>query len=274
MASNHLDEMLDFAISAAQEAGRVTLEFFRSDLAVRTKGDRSPVTMADLKAEEKLRELISSRYPDHDITGEEYGETSKSSQYRWILDPIDGTQSFIRGVGMYGVLIGLELGGQPVLGVANFPALGELVYAARGLGCYWNGRRIRASEIADISEATLLMTDVPALYEYGRGQAYRQLSGLVRLERTWGDCYGHILVATGRAEIMLDPVMNVWDCAPLLPILQEAGGTFTDWNGVATIRGGNALSTNGRLFDRVKEIILESTNAGPGSEPDAPQGSA
>jgi len=157
---------------------------------------------------------------------------------------------------MYGVLIGLELDGQPVLGVANFPALGEIVYAARGLGCYWNGRRVHVSKVNSLGEAALLMTDVPSLYQHGRRQAYEQLSRSVRFERTWGDCYGHILVATGRAEIMLDPVMNVWDCAPLLPILQEAGGTFTDWNGVATIRGGNALSTNGLLFDQVKEIIL------------------
>jgi len=257
MASNQLDEMLDFAIGAAQEAGRVTLEFFHTGLAIQTKSDKSPVTIADLKGEQKLRELIASRYPDHDITGEEYGETATSSRYRWILDPIDGTQSFIRGVGMYGVLIGLELDGESVLGVAHFPALRETVYAARGLGCYWNGRRVNVSDVKCLGDAALLMTEVPALYQHGRGHAYERLSKSVRFERTWGDCYGHILVATGRAEIMLDPIMNVWDCAPLLPILQEARGTFTDWNGIPTIRGGNALSTNGFLFDQVKEIILE-----------------
>jgi histidinol phosphatase-like enzyme (inositol monophosphatase family) len=258
MTSNHLDEMLDFAIGAAREAGRITLEYFQTDLTVNTKSDRSPVTMADLRAEERLRQLIEASYPDHDVTGEEYGETTRSSEYRWILDPIDGTQSFIRGVAMYGVLVGLEQNGQPVLGVADFPALGETVYAARGLGCYSNGRRVRVSEVGDLAEAVLLMTDVPALYTHGRGQAYEQLSRTVRLERTWGDCYGHVLVATGRAEIMLDPVMNVWDCAPLLPIVQEAGGCFTDWNGVPTIRGGNALSTNKLLFDQVKRIITDS----------------
>jgi|SRR5215469_14276090 len=256
MTSNRLDEILDFAVGAAREAGKITLDFFQTGLAVQTKLDRSPVTMADLSAEEKLRELIGSRYPEHDITGEEFGETAKSSRYRWILDPIDGTQSFIRGVGMYGVLIGLELDSEPILGVVNFPALGEIVYAARGLGCYWNGRRVHVSKIDSLGEATLLMTDVPALYQYGRGRVYERLSRSVGFQRTWGDCYGHILVATGRAEIMLDPVMHVWDCAALLPIVQEAGGTFTDWNGVATIRGGNALSTNGLLFDQVREIIL------------------
>jgi histidinol phosphatase-like enzyme (inositol monophosphatase family) len=258
MTSNHLDELLDFAIGAAREAGKITLEYFQTDLTIRTKTDRSPVTMADLRAEEKLRQLIESRYPGHDVTGEEYGETTGSSQYRWILDPIDGTQSFIKGVAMYGVLIGLEVDAQPVLGVANFPALSEIVYAARGLGCYWNGRRAQVSEVSDLAEAVLLMTDVPALYQHGRGQAYERLSRAVRLERTWGDCYGHILVATGRAEIMLDPVMNVWDCAPLLPIVEEAGGSFTDWHGVHTIRGGNALSTNKLLFNQVSQIIASS----------------
>lgn len=255
MTSNHLDELLDFAVTAAREAGAITLEYFQTDLAVRTKSDQSPVTMADLKAEERLRQLIAIKYPDHGITGEEYGETAGSSDHRWILDPIDGTQSFIRGVGMYGVLIGLEIDGQSVLGVANFPALGEIVYAARGLGCYWNERRVRVSSVDNLAEAALLMTDLPALYQHGRGEAYERLSRSIRFERTWGDCYGHILVATGRAEIMLDPIMNVWDCAPLLPILQEAGGTFTDWNGVPTIRGGNAVSTNKLLFNQVKEII-------------------
>jgi len=256
MASNQLDEMLDFAISAAREAGRITLEFFQTGLAVQTKKDSSPVTMADLRGEEKLRDLIGSKYPDHDITGEEFGETARNSPYRWILDPIDGTQSFVRGVGLYGVLIGLEFDGEPVLGVAHFPALNETVYAARNLGCHWNGRRARVSEVNRLGDAALLMTDVPSLYQHGRGEAYERLSQTVRFQRSWGDCYGHMLVATGRAEIMLDPIMNVWDCAPLLPILQEAGGTFTDWNGVATIRGGNAFSTNGFLFDQVRDIIV------------------
>jgi histidinol phosphatase-like enzyme (inositol monophosphatase family) len=257
MTPVHLDEMLDFAIGAARDAGRITLEYFQTDLTIKTKADCSPVTMADLRAEERLRQLIASKYPDHDITGEEYGETTTSSQYRWILDPIDGTQSFVRGVALYGVLVGLEHNGEPVLGVADFPALGETVYAARGMGCYSNARRVRVSEVSDLAQALLLMTDVPALYQHGRAQAYERLSRKVRLERTWGDCYGHILVATGRAEVMLDPVMNVWDCAPLLPIVQEAGGSFTDWNGVPTIRGGNALSTNKLLFDQVWQIITD-----------------
>jgi len=137
--------------------------------------------------------------------------------------------------------------------------LGELVYAATGMGCYWNGRRASVSKVARMDQATLLMTDIPSLYQYGRGAAYEQLSKAAAYQRTWGDCYGHILVATGRAEIMLDAIMNVWDCGPLLPILREAGGTFTDWKGEATIRGGNAISTNGALFEPVMKVINEAS---------------
>lgn len=254
-----LRELLDFAVDAAWQAGKITLEYFQTNLDVKSKSDSSPVTIADKRGEEKLRDLISARYPGHGIVGEEFNEKEGDSAYRWILDPIDGTSSFIRGVGFYGVLVALEHGGECILGVANFPAMGELVYAATGMGCYWNGRRASVSKVARMDQATLLMTDIPSLYQYGRGAAYEQISKAAAYQRTWGDCYGHILVATGRAEIMLDAIMNVWDCGPLLPILREAGGTFTDWKGEATIRGGNAISTNGALFEPVMKVINEAS---------------
>ncbi len=175
--------------------------------------------------------------------------------YRWVLDPLDGTRSFIQGVPMYGVMMGLEHQGQPVLGVVHLPALGETVYAARGDGCYWNGRRAHVSTISQLGEAVVLATSVRSLYEEGRGPVFESLQGQTRLQRTWGDCYGHILVATGRAEVMLDPILQIWDCAALRPILEEAGGTFTDWHGTPTHTGGNGLSTNGLLFEAVMEII-------------------
>jgi fructose-1,6-bisphosphatase/inositol monophosphatase family enzyme len=153
------------------------------------------------------------------------------------------------------MLIGLEVGGEAVLGVAHFPALGETVCAARGVGCFWNSARARVSSTANLSEALLLTTDIPMLYQHGRGPAHERLQAAVRLHRGWGDCYGHALVATGRAEIMLDPVLSIWDAAALLPILQEAGGTFTDWNGQATIHGGNGISTNGHLFESVMQLV-------------------
>jgi histidinol-phosphatase len=250
-----LSDLLDFAVDAAWQAGKITLEYFQTNIDVNRKADLSPVTIADRRTEEKLRELIQKHFPDHGIVGEEFGEVKGTSNYRWIIDPIDGTNSYIQGVGFYGVLLGLEHGSDSVLGVANFPALNEMVYAAKGEGCHWNGRRARVSQISALAEALLLTTDIGALYQHGRGPASERLAAATRMQRTWGDCYGHILVATGRAEIMLDPILSLWDCAALLPILEEAGGTFTDWNGNATIHGGNGISTNKLLFDQVMKNI-------------------
>ena len=250
-----LRRMLDFAVEAAWQAGKITLEYFQTDTAVERKADASPVTLADRRAEERLRESIQRAFPLHGILGEEYGETPGSSPYRWILDPLDGTRSFVQGVPLYGVMMGLECDGRAVLGVVHFPALGDTVYAAKGEGCYWNGRRARVSSVDRLEDAVVLATDIHSLYEQGRGPVFEALQTQTRLQRTWGDCYGHILVATGRAEIMLDPILNIWDCAALLPILEEAGGTFTDWSGTATHTGGNGFSTNGRLFQTVLQLI-------------------
>ena len=249
--------LLEFAVEAAWQAGRITLAHFQTDLAVEMKPDGSPVTVADRLAEEKLRSLIQARFPEHGILGEEMGGQEAASEYLWIIDPIDGTRSFARGVPLYGVLVGLEIRGEPALGVAYFPALDEMVYAARGEGCYWNGRRARVSAVRTLGEALLLVSDMADIARYGRRAAYARLEQATAYQRGWGDCYGHILVATGRAEIMLDPIMSVWDCAALLPILQEAGGTFTDWQGRPTIRAGEALSTNGHLFEAVIEMMRE-----------------
>jgi histidinol phosphatase-like enzyme (inositol monophosphatase family) len=258
--SNHeqdpaLRMMLDFAVEAAWQAGKITLEYFQTDTAVEHKPDTSPVTLADRRAEQKLRECIQRVFPDHGILGEEFGETAGRAPYRWVLDPLDGTRSFIQGVPMYGVMMGLEHYGQAVLGVVHLPALGETVYAARGSGCYWNGRRAQVSKIAQLEDAVVLTTSVRSLYEEGRGPVFERLQAQTHLQRTWGDCYGHILVATGRAEVMLDPILQIWDCAALQPILQEAGGTFTDWQGIPTHTGGNGLSTNGHLFEAVMEMV-------------------
>jgi histidinol phosphatase-like enzyme (inositol monophosphatase family) len=252
-----LQSLLDFAVSAAKDAGGVVMEHFQATLTLERKPDRTFVTEADRMAEEKLRRLIEQAFPDDGVLGEELGEKCGQSGRTWIVDPLDGTASFIRGVPLFGVLLGLERDGEMVLGVANFPALDDLVYAAKGMGCFWNGRRAAVSAVTDLHEALLVFTDGDAFDRHGREFAFQRLRSATGMQRSWGDCYGHILVATGRAEVMLDPVMSVWDCAALLPILQEAGGTFTDWTGRATIRGGNAISTNGRLFDDVMRIIRQ-----------------
>lgn len=249
-----LEELLDFAVGLTRGAGEITVRHFRQTFTPERKADGSFVTQADREAERFIRAGIEERFPRDSVLGEEEGARAGASGRRWIIDPIDGTYSFVHGVPLYGVLVALEIEGEAVLGVVNLPALGELVYAARGLGCFWNETRARVSTVASLGDGLLLSTDFGTCERYGFGAAARRLERAAGARRTWGDCYGHVLVATGRAEVMLDPVMNVWDCAPLLPILEEAGGTFTDWRGQRTIHGGNAISTNGLLLDPVLEL--------------------
>ncbi len=256
-ASPTLDALLAFALDAAWQAGRVTLGHYQTGLAAERKADNSPVTLADRQAEQKLRDLITTAWPDHALIGEEYGHQPgrSDSGYTWIIDPIDGTKSFISGVPFYAVLLALVKDEQPLLGVMNFPALNEMVYARRGGGCFWNGRPARVSAVSRLTDAVLLASDLDTFARFNRQDAFQRLITATYFQRTWGDAYGYALVATGRAEIMLDPVMAVWDCGPLQVILEEAGGTFTDWRGTPTIFGGEALATNGALFESVMELI-------------------
>jgi len=245
---------LDFALDSAWQAGRITLGYFQTQLTVESKSDHSPVTIADRTAERKLRDLIAAHWPDHGIIGEEFGETPGKSPYTWIVDPIDGTKSFIHGVPLYGVLVALTHERQPIVGVAHFPALNETVYAGKGLGCYWNGRRSHVSTVADLQRATLLASSV-TMKDDEQTAGWQRLLEATPLHRTWGDAYGYALVATGRAEIMLDAAMAVWDCAPLQVILEEAGGTFTDWQGTPTIYSKDSVATNGLLFEKVMGLV-------------------
>jgi histidinol-phosphatase len=255
---NHppIHEFLEFAVNASWQAGRVTLAHFHTNLDVETKADASPVTIADRQAEQKLRDLIQRYWPDHGILGEEFGRQPGTSSLTWILDPIDGTKSFIHGVPLYAVLMALVDGDSaPLLGVIHFPALNETIYAGQGEGCFWDGRRAHVSQVSRLDEALLLSSELNNFVDNGRGTAWQRLIDATPVQRTWGDAYGYSLVATGRAELMVDAAMAVWDCAPLQVVLEEAGGTFTDWQGTPTIYGGEALATNGALFPEVMKLV-------------------
>lgn len=257
-ADPSLDSLLHFALDAAWQAGRVTLAHFQTGLAAERKADNTPVTIADREAEQTLRQLITARWPEHALIGEEYGHAAGSdadSGYTWIIDPIDGTKSFVSGVPLYAVLLALVKDNEPLLGVIHFPGLNETVYAARGHGCYWNGRRARVSSVDNLSDAVLLASDLNTFAAFGRAEVFQRLIDRTYIQRTWGDAYGYALIATGRAEIMLDPVMALWDCGPLQVILEEAGGTFTDWKGTPTIFGGEAVATNGALYEQVMALV-------------------
>ncbi len=250
----NLRDYLDFAVESAYVAGRSTLKHFDAGVGVEIKEDDTPVTVADREAERLLRKRISERYPGHAVIGEEYGEEGGGSE-RWILDPIDGTKAFVRGVPLYGTLLALEIEGNCEVGVAYFPALDEMVYAASGEGCYRNGRRCRVSETDRLDRSIFSFTDAASFEEYGRGEAWRRLREATYYSAGWSDAYGHALVATGRLELMLDPVMNLWDGAPFAPILREAGGFFGDWSGEETVYAGEGLSTTRTLLPQVLDLI-------------------
>ena len=255
MESPSTNALLEFALDAVWQAGRITLGYFQSKLTVERKADNSPLTIADREAEKKLRQLIAQCWPEHGVIGEEFGQSASASRYTWIIDPIDGTKSFVSGVPIYATLLALTDGDQALLGVIHLPALGETVYATRGGGCYSNGRRVHVSTVDRLQDAVLLASDLNTFAQFGKGAAWQRLIESTYIQRTWGDAYGYSLIATGRAEVMADPVMCIWDAAPLQVILEEAGGTFTNWKGRPTIHGSEAIATNGALLNQVMDIV-------------------
>ncbi len=262
-----IQSRLDWAVKIGREAGDSTLKFFRRrDLAVEFKADSSPVTAADRAAEELLRRRIAERFPDDSILGEEFGAAVGTSDFQWVLDPIDGTKSFVHGVPLYTTLVAVLANEQPQLGVIYAPACQEMVYAKVGGGCwYCDGSKedlaptaAHVSNVRQLRESLLLTSEV-ASFRTGRKKdalpTYLELQKAARLARTWGDGYGYLMIATGRAEVMIDPVMNLWDAAPLQTVIQEAGGRFTDWHGKATVHAGESIATNGLVSDEVLAII-------------------
>ncbi|MFU8811501.1 MAG: inositol monophosphatase family protein [Balneolaceae bacterium] len=237
-----LQELRASAESFAREAGEWTLRYFRKSYAVEFKGDDSPVTNADREAEQILRERIREAFPEHGIIGEEFGSERPDADVVWVLDPIDGTQSFIHGVSLYTTLIGILIKNEPMVGVIYAPAQDELASAAIGFGCSYNGKTASVRPCADLADATFLSTDATTFRMEGVQRPFTELLQKTRIHRTWGDAYGHMMVATGRADVMVDPILNIWDAAALLPIVTEAGGVFMDRNGDETIHTGNAIS--------------------------------
>jgi histidinol phosphatase-like enzyme (inositol monophosphatase family) len=236
-----------FVIELAEASGDLIRPYFAAaDLKVELKPDETPVTAADRGAEELMREMIRKRFPDHGISGEEYGAEDADAEFVWVLDPIDGTKAFASGTPLFGTLIALMHEGQPVLGAIHQPVLRQLCLGD-GLSTTLNGRPVRVRPPRPLSESTLLCSDWTAS-PYQDEQRFRALTGGVRLFRTWGDCYGYLLVATGWADIMCDPIMNPWDIAALVPVIRGAGGVITDWQGLEPVNAASTVATTSQAM--------------------------
>ena len=247
--------LLEAVSDVARSTGATALRYFNSRLSIERKADGSPVTIADRAAEQQARDWILARFPDDGIVGEELAAVRREARRRWIIDPIDGTRSFLRGVPLWGTLVAECDGAEVLAGAACFPALGEMVSAAVGLGAWWNGARCSVSDVRAIEDATVLTTDHRFARTPERLTGWRRLASRASLARDWGDCYGYFLVATGRAEVMIDGVLADWDAAALFPVIREAGGVFTDCAGRETPFGSSAVATNAALAREARALL-------------------
>lgn len=257
---NCLDGRLACAVELAKLGGQLTLKYFQTTgVDVERKGDNSPVTIADKQAEELIRHELGLRYPADAILGEEFGSHAGTSDYQWIVDPIDGTKSFISGVPIYSTLIGIVHQRQCLGGVIYIPALDEVVFAAKSTGTWHSMRGSEPSlcrvSSRPLSEGLFVTTQFDSFAKRGAGESYQKLEKAAYISRTWGDGYGYLLVATGRAEVMVDPIANPWDLAAVQPVVEEAGGKFTSWSGESTVFGGDGVGSNALVHDDVLRML-------------------
>lgn len=244
--------LLDDAVRLAREAGDATLRWFRSaDLAVETKADGTPVTEADRAAERLVRHWLDANYPDDAVVGEEETDRPGTSGRRWIVDPIDGTKAFTHGVPLYSTLLAVEDEHGPAVGVIHLPALRETIWAGRELGCFVNGRPARVNAHGTIAGAYVMASGL----DHWPGGSLSAIERAGAVVRTWGDGYGYALVATGRVEAMVDPIVAPWDLAPMPVIFTEAGGRFTDFSGTTRIDGGSGVASNGLVHDALLTLV-------------------
>jgi histidinol-phosphatase len=248
------------ALDAAQQAGQFALHYFDRDIAVEWKSDDSPVTMADRGAEELLRQALLGKFPADGFLGEEFGATPGPSGFRWIIDPIDGTRSFVRGIPIWACMVGLEYKGELIAGVVFLPALMQVYRALRGDGAYRDERRIHVSDVATLDKAHVYYSSIAWFKKAGHEKQFLNLVNLTERQRGFGDFYGFVMVAQGSGEIMVEHGVHAWDLAALVPIVEEAGGKLTAWDGKLDIEKPDVLASNGLLHEKVLRII----NAVPG----------
>jgi histidinol phosphatase-like enzyme (inositol monophosphatase family) len=249
-----LTEFKEFSKLLSIASGNVIRKYWRKDIQVESKTDHSPVTIADKKAEEIMRELIQKEYPDHGIVGEEFPPVNKDAEYKWILDPIDGTKSFICGTVTFGTLIALTRNNEPLLGVINQPILNEFLTGDNN-SAEINGIKTSVRYCNVLADAVLLTTDHLNIKKYHNIDKFTSLIEKVKLYRNWGDCYGYYLVATGYADIMIDPIMSLWDTMAVIPVIKGAGGVITDYYGGDPVKGNSIIASAPGIHKEVLNIL-------------------
>jgi histidinol phosphatase-like enzyme (inositol monophosphatase family) len=223
-------ELLDAALEITEAAARIPMRYFRAGVAVEDKADESPVTIADRETEKAIRAALEKRFPDHAIFGEEFGRSGKESEYTWIIDPIDGTRSFICGVPLFGMLLGVLHNGIPIAGVIRMPALGEVFGGASGIGATMDGRPIRCRSTTSLDAARIFINEANRILG-AEPEKLARLMSLGHTRRAFNDCYAFALLAMGQIDVVVDYDLQPYDYLPVVPVIEAAGGVITDWQG-------------------------------------------
>lgn len=254
------------AMEAAHAAGRHALRYFDANVNVEWKSNQTPVTIADREAEQLLRDELLGEFPEDGFLGEEFGESHGTSGFRWIIDPIDGTRNFVRGIPLWATLVGLEHRGEVIAGVCFIPPMNQMYRALKGDGAYRDDRPLHVSNVARLEEAQLFFSGISWFIKGACREAFLELAGRTQRQRGFGDFYGYLLVAQGSGELMLDYGLKPWDVAAIKPIVEEAGGRFTDWNDHPTIHRPDVLASNGKLHEETLAVFR--ALAAPGFRPE------
>ncbi len=255
MKEKHIKKLLNFSIDLIKECNDISLKYYKKTIKPEYKKDNSPVTIADKKCEKFLISAIKKKYPEHSFLAEETGTQDKNSEFKWIIDPIDGTKNFMRNFPFWGTLLALEYQGEVVMGIIALPAMKQMIYAGKGLGCYQNGKKVKVSKTDAIDKSYFIYGGIEYITKQPYKDKFLELVDKSYYDRGYGDCFGHTLVINGKAEFMLDPHVSPYDVAPIKICVEEAGGVMTDLEGNKTIYSRGVLTSNGKMHDEILKII-------------------
>lgn len=255
MKEKHIKKLLNFSIDLIKECNDISLKYYKKTIKPEYKKDNSPVTIADKKCEKFLISAIKKKYPEHSFLAEETGEQDKNSEFKWIIDPIDGTKNFMRNFPFWGTLLALEYRGEIIMGIIALPAMKQMIYAGKGLGCYQNGKKIKVSSTDTIDKSYFIYGGIEYITKQPYKDKFLELVDRSYYDRGYGDCFGHTLVINGKAEFMLDPHVSPYDVAPIKICIEEAGGVMTDLAGNKTIYSRGVLTSNGKMHDEILRIL-------------------